>query len=75
MFGTEWIVEEEFNPVDPWTEFESRWFESIREAMRKVKDGKRNVDSGSYQKARSPKKRARRKEGKRYTSKKTGVSS
>lgn len=42
MFGTEWMIEEEFEPVHPWTEFESRWFDSIREAMKKVEDGKKN---------------------------------
>lgn len=44
MFGTECIIEEEFEPTEPWTAFESRWFESIREAMRKIKDEKTILD-------------------------------
>lgn len=50
MFGTEWMIEEEFEPVAPWTEFEARWFQSIKEAMKKVEDGKRKLDSRSDQK-------------------------
>lgn len=67
MFGTEWMIEEEFEPVEPWTSFESRWFETIREAMRKVEDGKRQLDSRSNKEARSPKKRVRREKRERHT--------
>lgn len=45
MFGTEWTIQEEFEPIEPWNEFESRWFESIREAMKKIEDGKRDKES------------------------------
>lgn len=67
MFGTEWMIEEEFVSIEPWTEFEARWFDSIREAMRKVEDGKRQLDSGSNQKTRSLKKGAGSKKRARHT--------
>lgn len=66
MFGTEWMIEEEFEPVEPWTTFEANWFKTIREAMRKVKDGKRDVDSGSNKKTWKSKKRARREKMERH---------
>lgn len=49
MYGTDWMIEEEFEPIEPWTEFEAEWFESIRSAMKEVENGKRNVDSRSNQ--------------------------
>lgn len=65
MFGTEWMIEEEFEPVTPWTEFEARWFQSIKDAMKKVKDGK-ELDSRSDKKTWKSKKRARREERARH---------
>lgn len=74
MFGTEWMIEEEFEPVEPWTQFEARWFQSIREAMQKVKDGK-ELDSRGDKEAWSPKKRTRRKERERHSRKEAKSSS
>ena len=63
MYGHEFMVCEEFVPVHPWDEFEQRWFDSIRNAMKVIKDGKRHVDSRSNQEARGAKKKSRRKKG------------
>jgi len=75
MFGTEWMIEEEFEPIEPWTSFEAKWFESIREAMKKVEDGKKQLDSGGDKKAWKSKKRARREERARHTREKVKGSS
>jgi hypothetical protein len=47
MFGEDFYLCEEFEPVEPWSSFEKKWFDTIRNALEEIKNGKRNFDSGN----------------------------
>ena len=70
-FGTIIEIDEEVVPNEPWDELEQNFFNSIRLAMRKVEDGKRNVDCRSNQEARGTQKVSGSKKRRKDSSKKT----
>jgi len=57
---------EEFVPAFPWDEFERKWLcETVKNAIKAVEDGKRNVDCRRNQEAgRITQKSRRKKRGK-----------
>ena len=44
-FGSEIILTEDVEPNEPWLEWDARFFDSIRFALRSIEDGKRKLDS------------------------------
>lgn len=47
MFGIEFTVCEEFEPVEPWLSWEKRWLEMYKKSLEEAKNAKRKLDCGS----------------------------